>query len=112
MREFVPSSVACIAFVPHRKPVMTRIIDDRHNAASDEEMIRLRVWQWRKGDVRACILPLDAVLDQNSMRKISDPIEEAFLDALTICEVDDIGTLWIDDPMGIFPPADRPIREM
>ena len=91
---------------------MTRIIDDRPNVAGGEEVMRLWVWQWRVGDVRACILPLDVVLDRNKMLKISDPVAEAFLDALEACEVDDIGTLWIDDPLSLFPPADRPVQKI
>jgi hypothetical protein len=36
---------------------MTRIIEHRQDAALGEEVFKLRVFQLRDGDVRACVVP-------------------------------------------------------
>lgn len=91
---------------------MVRIIDRRGDALPGERLVKLRVWKLSERDVRACLLPPDAVMDQNAMLEISDPAAEAFLDAISRCEKEDIAVLWVHDPLGLFPPRDRPVREV
>jgi hypothetical protein len=90
---------------------MVRIIDRRDDARPGENVAKLRVWKLGKRDVRACLLPLDAIIDQEAMLEISDPAAEAFLDAIAQCEKEGIAALWVHDPLGLFPPRDRPMRE-
>ena len=86
---------------------MTRVIEHRQHAAPGEELFELRVFQLRDGDVRACVVPADlAVAD------MSEPVAQAYLDALALCEAESVATLWVHDPLGLFPQHDRPEVEL
>jgi hypothetical protein len=91
---------------------MTRIVEHRQDASPGEEIFELRVFQSPKGEVRACVIPADMTLDHAMMEEMSEPADQAFLDALALCEKEEIAVLWIHDPLGLFPPRDRPVREM
>jgi hypothetical protein len=91
---------------------MVRIIEHHHDAGPGEEVIELRVFKLREGDVRACVVSADLTVNHNMMEEMSAPVDEAFLDALALCETDGISTLWVHDPLGLFPPHDRPVREI
>jgi hypothetical protein len=91
---------------------MTRIIEHRHDASPGEEIFELRVLQTPDGEVRACVIPADLTLDHAMMLEMSEPADQALLDGLALCEKEDIPLLWIHDPFGLFPPRDRPVREM
>jgi hypothetical protein len=91
---------------------MTRIIDHREDAAVGEEVFELRVFQLKDGDARACVVPADLPVNLDMMADMSEPIAQAYLDALALCETEGVTTLWVHDPLGLFPPADRPEREL
>jgi len=84
---------------------MTRIIELRQDAVSDEDVFELRVFQLRDGDVRACVVPADLAVTLDMMGDMSEPVAQAYLDALALCETEGIATLWVHDPLGLFPPA-------
>jgi hypothetical protein len=87
---------------------MTRIIDRRWNAASGEEVLELRVFQLRDGDVRGCVVSADLIIDLDMMADLSEPAAQAYLNALVLCETESVATLWVHDPLGLFPPRRRP----
>jgi hypothetical protein len=91
---------------------MTRIVDHREDAAAGEEMFELRVFQLKDGDVRACVVPADLAVNLDMMADMSEPVAQAYLDALALCETENVTTLWVHDPLRLFPPADRPEREL
>jgi len=62
--------------------------------------------------VRACVIPADLVLDRGTMENMSEPVAQAYLDALWLCETEGIATLWVHNPLDLFPPRDRPKREI
>jgi hypothetical protein len=88
----------------------TRIIEHRQDAG--EEMFELRVFQLRDGDVRACVVPVDLALDLDMMADMSQPVAQAYLDALALCETESVAPLWVHDPLGLFPPSERPELEL
>jgi len=69
---------------------MTRIIEHRQDAAPGEEVFELRVFQLRDGDVRACVVPADFAVNLDLMAEMSEPVAQAYLDALALCETDDL----------------------
>jgi hypothetical protein len=71
---------------------MTRIIEHRQDAAPDEELFFLRVFQLRAD--------------------MSEPVAQAYLNALALCETESVATLWVHDPLGLFPPRERPELEL
>ena len=91
---------------------MTRIIEHRQDAAPGEELFELRVFQLRDGDVRACVVPADLAVDLDMMADMSEPVAQAYLDALALCETESVATLWVHDPLGLFPQRDRPELEL
>jgi hypothetical protein len=65
---------------------MTRIFEHRQDAAPGEELFELRVFQLRDGDVRACVVPADLAVDLDMMADMSEPVAQAYLNALALCE--------------------------
>jgi hypothetical protein len=78
---------------------MTRIIDHREDAEVSQEFFELRVFQLKDGDVRACLVLADPLVNLDMM---------AYLDALALCETENVTTLWVHDPLDLFPPHHRP----
>ena len=64
---------------------MTHIVEHREDAAAGKEVFELRAFQLHDGAARACVV-------------------QAYLDVLTLCEREGISTLWVHDPLGLFPP--------
>ena len=91
---------------------MTRIIEHREDATPGEELFELRVFQLRDGDVRACVVRADLAVDLDIMADMSEPVAQAYLDALALCETESVQTLWVHDPLGLFPQRDRPEVEL
>jgi hypothetical protein len=91
---------------------VTRIIEHRQDAAPGEELLELRVFQLRYGDVRACVVCAGIAIDLDMMADMSEPVAQAYLNALALCEVESVATLWVHDPLGLFPPSDRPEVEL
>ena len=91
---------------------MTRVIEHRQDAARGEELLELRVFQLRDGDVRACVVSAGLSLDLEMMAEMSDPVAQAYVDALALCEAESVAALWVHDPLGLFPPRDRPEVEL
>ena len=89
---------------------MTRIIERRQAAASGETVLELRFFRTKEAEVRAYISCDDVIIDTNMMILLSRPAAEAFLDALALCEKEGVANLWVDDPLGLFPPDARPTR--
>ena len=63
------------------------------------------VFQLRDGDVRACVVPADLAVDLDRMADMSEPVAQAYLDALALCEAESVATLWVHDPA--CPPRQR-----
>jgi hypothetical protein len=91
---------------------MTRIIEHRQDAAPDEEVFELRVFQLRDGDVRGCVVRADLAVDLDMVADMSEPAAQAYLDALALCEAESVANLWVHDQLGLFPPRDRPELEL
>ena len=72
----------------------------------------MRVFQLRDGDVRGCVVRADLAVDLDIMADMSEPVAKAYLDALALCEVESVATLWVHDPLGLFPQRDRPELEL
>ena len=53
---------------------MTRIIEHHRDAAPDEAVFELRVFQLRDGDVRGCVVPADLAVDLDMMADMSEPV--------------------------------------
>ena len=87
---------------------MTRIIEHRQHAAPGEELFELRVFQLRDGDVRTCVVSADLAVDLDMMADMSESVAQAYLDALALCETESAATLWVHDPLWLFPPRRRP----
>jgi hypothetical protein len=96
----------------NREVKMTRIIEYRQGATPGEEVFELRVFKLDTGDVRGCVIPLDLAVNHNMIDDMSEPVAEAFLDGLALCEKEGIPNLWVHDPLGLFPASARPVREM
>ena len=54
----------------------------------------MRVFQLRDGDVRACVVPADLAVNLDMMADMSEPVAQAYLDALALCETESVATLW------------------
>jgi len=94
---------------------MTRIIEHRQDAAPGEEVFELRVFQLRDGDVRACVVPggpRRLAVNLDMMANMSEPVAQAYLNALALCETESVAILWVHDPLGLFPPRERPELEL
>ena len=91
---------------------MTRIIEHSQDADAGEKVFELRVFQLDDGDVRDCIVPSHLAISHNMMDEKSEPVAQAYLDALALCEKEGVTTLWVHDSLGLFPPDDRPERKL
>jgi hypothetical protein len=91
---------------------MVRIIEHREDARVGEEVFELSVFRLDYGEVRACVIPVDLTINHNIIDGLSEPVVQAFLDGLALCEREEIPNLWIHDPHGLFPLRDRPVREI
>ena len=91
---------------------MIRIIERHQDAAAGEEVFELRVFQLHDGDVRACVVPADLAMNHEMMDEMSEPVAQAYLDALALCETGGIATSRVRDPLGLFSSHDRPEREV
>jgi hypothetical protein len=92
--------------------IMVRIIEHRADARAGEEVFELRVFRLDSGEVRACVIPVDLAINHIMIDEMSEPVARAFLDGLALCEREDIPNLWVHDPHGLFPPRDRPVRQV
>ena len=72
---------------------MTRIIEDTQDADAGERVFELRVFQLHDGDVRACVVPSHLAMSHNMMDEKSEPVAQAYLDALALCEKEGVTTL-------------------
>ena len=88
-----------------------RIIERREEVAIDEEVFELRVFRARNGDVRACVVPVDIAVNLDMMAEARQHVAQSYLDALALCEMEGIAIFWVHDPLGLFPPSDRPMRD-
>jgi hypothetical protein len=66
----------------------------------------------KEGDARACVVPSDLAMSHATMDEMSEPVAQAYLDALALSEKEGVATLWVHDSLGLFPPRDRPEREV
>jgi hypothetical protein len=90
---------------------MTRIIEHRDDATPGEEVFELRVFKSGDGIVRACVIPVDLPINHEMMNEMAEPVAQAFLDALALCEKERISALWVHDAQGLFPFSARPLRK-
>ncbi len=97
--------------MPERGPI-TRIIERRQDAGPGGELLELRVFQLRDGAVQACVVSAGLALDLEMMADMSEPVAQAYPNALALCETEGVATLWVHDPLGLFPQRDRPEAEL
>ena len=91
---------------------MIRAIERRQEVAAEEEVYELRVFRAGNGDVRACFVPIDPAVNLAIiMGEAREHVAQSFLDALSMCEMEGIAIFWVHDPLGLFPPSDRPMRD-
>ena len=81
---------------------MTRIIEHRQDDVRRRRAFELRVFQLKGGDVRACVVPSDLAMTHTMMAGASEPVGQAYLDALALCEREGIATSWVHDLLGLF----------
>jgi hypothetical protein len=44
--------------------------------------------------------------------EFGEPVGEAFLIAVALCEKHNLKILWVNDPERLFPPNKRPVRDL
>jgi len=88
---------------------MTRIIERRQDAGAVEDVFELRVFQLRDGDVRACAVPAELAVTFEMMAEMREPVAQAYLDALSLCEAEGVSTLWVHDPLVSEASRDLPV---
>jgi hypothetical protein len=71
---------------------MVRIIEHREHARTGEELFELRVFRLDYGEVRACVIRRPSDQPQHD-RRLSEPMAQAFLGGLALCEREDIPNL-------------------
>jgi hypothetical protein len=55
---------------------------------------------------------MPAVGDRDTGGTATIAESQAYLDALALCEMESVATLWVHDPLGLFPQRDRPELEL
>ena len=81
---------------------MTRILTRREDARPDEELLELRVFKKKSGDILAAVVPADFFGDHALLEDMGEPALQAFQDALELCRVEGIPALWVHDTTGLF----------
>ena len=51
-------------------------------------------WQ-HDDDVRACVVPADLAVNLDMISDMSEPVAQAYLNALALCETEGVATLWV-----------------
>ncbi len=101
-------------FARARRPALIdviRIIERRQEAAAEAKVFELRVFRAHDGDVRACVVPVDTAITLDMMADAREHVAQSYLDALALCEMEGVAIFWVHDPLGLFPPSNRPMRD-
>ena len=98
---------------------MVRIIEQRDEASPDAHVAEFRVYPSPTDASRVLgyIVPFVASAGGEGARTLTafefgEPVSEAFLIAVALCEKHDVKILWVHDPEHLFPPNERPIRDV
>jgi hypothetical protein len=98
---------------------LVRIIEHRDEASPDAQVAEFRVYPSPEDPRRVLgyVMPYVASESGESARTRTDfefgePVGEAFLIALTLCQKHDVKVLWVHDPEYLFPFDKRPIRDL
>ncbi|MGD0189008.1 MAG: hypothetical protein ABR953_15045 [Candidatus Acidiferrales bacterium] len=98
---------------------MTRIIEHRDEASTDARVAEFRVYPSPEDRSRVLgyIVPYLGSEGGESARtrtefEFGEPVVEAFLLALALCQKHEVKFLWVHDPEHLFPPDKRPVRDV
>ena len=97
---------------------MLRIVEHREEASPHEHVVEFRVYPSPEDPQRVLgyVMPYVASPVGDSARmctgfEFGEPVNEAFLIALALCEKHGLKILWVHDPNRLFPPNKRPVRD-
>ncbi|MGA2795851.1 MAG: hypothetical protein ABSE69_20555 [Roseiarcus sp.] len=98
---------------------MTRIIEHRDETSRLGEVAEFRVYPSPKDASRVLGYVVPYVASKNSewaqartLIEYAEPVGEAFLSALALCEKHNVKILWVNDPEHLFPPSKRPVLDV
>ncbi len=98
---------------------MLRIIEHRDEASPDEHVADFRVYPSPEDPRRVLsyVMPYVASPVGESARirtgfEFGEPVGDAFLIAVALCEKHNLKILWVNDPERLFPPNKRPVRDL
>ena len=97
---------------------MLRIIEHRDEASHDEHVAEFRVYPSPEDPQRVLgylmpyvSSPVGELARMRTGFEFGEPVGEAFLIVMTLCEKHDLKILWVNDPDRLFPPNKRPVRD-
>ena len=98
---------------------MVRIIDHRDEVSLDVNVAEFRVYPSPNDASRVLgyVVPYVASESGEWARTLTafefgEPVGEAFLIALALCEKHDVKIFWVHDPEHLFPQNERPVRDV
>ena len=98
---------------------MVRIIEHRDEVPVDVHVAEFRVYPSPRDASRVLgyIVPFVASERREWARTLTafefgELVGEAFLIAVALCEKHDVNILWVHDPEHLFPPNERPVRDV
>jgi hypothetical protein len=92
--------------------IMIRIIEQRQELVGDASARVFHLFRAPDGSIRGCIVPAGLALTLDMMAAACEHVAQSFLDALAHCEMEGAATLWVNDPLGLFRPCDRPPQDL
>jgi hypothetical protein len=99
--------------------VLLRVIEHRDEASPDEHVAEFRVYPSPEDPQRVLGYLMSYVAspvgESARMRtgfEFGEPVGEAFLIVMTLCEKHALKVVWVNDPNGLFPPNERPVRDV
>ena len=101
-----------------RNCTMVRIIEHRDEAPAGVHVVEFRVYPSPSDASRVLGYVVPYVASESgewgrahTTFEFGEPVDEAFLIALALCEKHDAEVLWVHDPAHLFPPDKRPVRD-
>lgn len=97
---------------------MVQIIEQRDDALLQEHVAEFRVYLSPQNASRVLGYVMPYVASEGAPEyaradttfEFGEPVDEAFLIALALCEERGVEYLWVHDPKGLFPKDKRPCR--
>jgi hypothetical protein len=85
-----------------------RIIEQHDEVAAYDKIYEFRVFRAQNGSVRGCGFRVVPPKSLDMEAEAREQVAQSYLDALSLCEMEGLSIFWIHDPLGLFPPSDRP----